>query len=89
MLYKIRHKNSGLFLKPTKRCLDINLSKRGKVYQSFPSIDWYVKIVLGYGEDGKTFWKSEPWEGIRTTTPNHKEFEVVDAATGEVVPWRK
>lgn len=83
--FKIRHIPSGLFFKPSKDTRDINLSKKGKVYQRKPSAKAYssLKVRLGFGEVGSTAkdgkndilvdFDIKDWQVIKYTTYETKD----------------
>lgn len=87
--YKIRHKPSGLFYKPSKGGL--NVSRLGKVYNQKPSLKRYQfeKILMGIGTIGcsKTYTSAGQGAPIYFTFDS-SSWEIVEYQTRElVVPW--
>lgn len=72
-VYKIKHKPTGLFYKPSKFRSEVNLSKIGKSYSRRPSLKHICQVRVKVEGTFNTFveleWKEEDFEII--------EFEVV------------
>ena len=51
--YKIRHKKSGFFWQPDK--VSGNVSKKGKVYQKKPNLDYVTGTVLKLNKSGNPY----------------------------------
>jgi len=65
VFYKIRHKASGLFYKPSKDTHDINLSKLGKIYARQPNKKHMGSIRLGFGVVGATWGMADREHRLR------------------------
>lgn len=74
--YKIRHKPTGLFFKPSRHRSKTNLSKKGKIYERKPSMGW-----LGF-----TYHHPAPGtrDGYESRRVEPGEWEIVEYKT-EVV----
>lgn len=77
--YKLRHKPTGLFYKPSKHGSKSNLSKTGKVYQG-------IKPSLSYVKDGyRIVIKGENRYQDKVIHERYKaeEWEIVEFVTNE------
>jgi len=95
-IYKIKHLETGLYYIPSRRVKvgsdrnttysKSNLSKKGKIYSSYPSLAWCERIyshtpLIG-GISGDCSY-NRPYVSLKKTTP--EEWEVV---TIEIDPYK-
>jgi hypothetical protein len=76
-IYKIKHKPTGMFFKPSKYPSHHNLSKTGKVYHKRITPFSLMKTYLGEGKYGMTYnhpIKDYPYYERRTTCINDWEI---------------
>lgn len=74
--YKMRHKPTGLFYKPSKYHAKWNLSEKGKVYQTKPTVAWLGdvyyhprKTTKGTEYETRKVYKND-WEIVSFEVPN-------------------
>lgn len=72
-VYRLKHKPTGLYFKPSRYGSKSNLSKNGKVYSQIPSMS-YVKN--GYHHPLKQKWPKPNYE-MRNYIPQDWEIEEV------------
>lgn len=80
--YKIRHKPTGWFFKPSKHGSKSNISKKGKVYQTKPSLK-YLGDVYHHPvtrDPKKSLWEQRKYEN-RKVRPD--EWEIVEYEVSE------
>lgn len=89
MLYKIRHKSSGLYYKPSKDT-GINLSKKGKVYTKKPSLKAFrgSQVVLGFVVPGRAKKLGDDDNTVIEGIVNEFDWELVGYEVNEIpVSW--
>lgn len=81
--YKIRHKATGLFFKPSSDTFGINLSKQGKVYGRKPPLKSFIdsKFRLGFGKIGQKRDYRTPKETEIIEIFNLQDWELVEFYT--------
>ncbi len=73
-IYRLKHKPTGLYFKPSRHGSKSNLSKNGKVYNQIPSFS-YVKN--GYHHPLKKKWPEKNYE-LRKYHPDDWEIEEME-----------
>jgi len=77
-IYKVRHKPTGLFFKPSKYPNHSNLSKTGKVYHVRPAIEKWLSVYpsgMKYNHPTKKSYPHLEYE-VRTTTIG--DWEIIE-----------
>ena len=85
-LYRIRHKETGLYFCPSRRIYNkkykgyvkSNLSKSGKIYHSKPSVAWYRTYYNPYREGVVPKLRYRDLERAITVETGEEDFEVVE-----------
>lgn len=75
IMYKIRHKPTGLFFKPAKYPYKSNLSKNGKVYHTKPSLR-YLGERYYHPIEKKSRWDTKNYEQRRVILENWEIIEL-------------
>jgi len=60
-LYKLRHKPTGLYYKPSKHRSKSNLSAQGKVYHTRPSFGWLSGLYRPMTDAERAAADARPW----------------------------
>lgn len=75
-MFRIKHKPTGLYYKPSKYHSRSNLSKTGKVYHTKPNISHYLEDYrLGYSY--RECDKNERWN-YKTIQTKLEDWEIIE-----------
>lgn len=90
--YKIRHKSTGLFYKPCSNTKGINLSIKGKTYQTKPPLKTYCiqSLRLGFNKIGHKYGisGSRMYDKPIYASFDKDEWEIVEyQASMRIVEW--